>query len=91
MIRHPQGVRPSGQDGISPDTQLRSAIVNAMPEGKIWTADELLAMTPNERHAIVEAGFVDDIDQVPPELLERARADIRAHIADNESHAPTEQ
>lgn len=55
-----------------------------MPDGKVWTADELLAMTPNERHEIVQAGIVTDIDQVPPHLLEQARADIRAHIAETE-------
>jgi hypothetical protein len=52
-----------------------------MSEGKIWTADELLAMTPNERHAIVKAGIVTDLDQVPPEFLERVRTNIRQHIA----------
>ncbi len=62
-----------------------------MPKGKVWTADELLAMTPNERHAIVKAGIITDIEQVPADLLERARADIRRHIAENETPAPTDQ
>jgi len=61
-----------------------------MPEGKIWTADELLAMTPNERHEIVKAGIVTDLDQVPLDLLETARADIRAHIAETEAAAAIE-
>lgn len=60
-------------------------IVTPMPEGRIWTADELLAMTPNERHEIVHAGIVTDLDRVPPDLLERSRVDIRAHIADTEA------
>ena len=59
--------------------------MNAVPEGKIWTTDELLAMTPNERHDVVNAGIVTDVHLVPPDLLERARADIRAHIANDEA------
>jgi len=60
-----------------------------MPEGKVWTADELLAMTPNEREEIVKSGIITDLDQVPPALLGQARTDIRAHIA--ESEAASEQ
>lgn len=61
-----------------------ASIVNPMPDGRIWSADELLAMTPNERHEIVKAGMVTDVDQAPQQLLELARADIRAHIAETE-------
>ncbi len=61
-----------------------------MAEGKIWTADELLALTPNERHEIVGAGMVTDIQKVPPGLLESARTDIRAHIAETEAAATIE-
>ncbi len=60
------------------------AIVNPVPEEKVWTADELLAMTPNERHDIVKAGIVTDLDQVPPEFIERVRANVREHIAATE-------
>jgi len=62
-----------------------------MSEGKIWTADELLAMTPNEREEIIKSGIITDLDQVPPALLGQARADIRAHIADSEAAAASEQ
>ncbi len=58
--------------------------MNPVPDDKIWTADELLAMTPNERHAIVKAGIVTDLDQVPPEFLERVRANVLDHIANTE-------
>ncbi len=58
--------------------------MNSMPEGKIWTADELLAMTPNERHEIVKAGIVADLEQVPEEFLERVRANVLDHIARTE-------
>ena len=61
-----------------------------MPEGKVWTADELLAMTPNERHAIVKASIVTDLDEVPPEFLERVRANIREHIAANKPPTPND-
>ncbi len=46
---------------------------------RIWTAAELEVLSPNERDAIVRAGFVTDPDQVPADLLERARrkADVR--------------
>ena len=56
-----------------------------MPDGKVWTAEELLAMTPNERHEVIQAGIVTDVDGVPPHLLEQARADIRARIAETEA------
>ncbi len=53
-----------------------------MSEGKVWSADELLAMTPNERHEIVQSCIVTDLSQVPPSLLKQARADIWAHISE---------
>ncbi len=65
--------------------------MNPVPEGKIWTAEELLAMTPNERHEIVRAGIVTDLDEVPPEFLERVRANIREHIAATEGSPKDEQ
>ncbi len=61
-----------------------AAIVNPMPSGKIWTADELLAMTPNERHEIVKAGIITDLDQVPDVFLDRVRANVLEHIARSE-------
>ena len=59
--------------------------MNPMPEGKVWTAEELLALTPNERDEIIQAGIVTDVDRVPPHLLQQARADIRARIAETEA------
>ncbi len=59
--------------------------MNPMPEGKVWTAEELLALTPNERDEIIQAGIVTDVDSVPPHLLQQARADIRARIAETEA------
>ena len=36
----------------------------------------------NERDEIIQAGIVTDVDSVPPHLLQQARADIRARIAE---------
>ena len=51
---------------------------------KIWTAEELEKMSPNERDEIVRAGFETDLANVSPELVERTRRKIEAHIAANE-------
>lgn len=58
--------------------------MNPMLDGKVWSADELLSMTPNERHEIVQAGLVTKLDDVPSDLLERARADINGHISETD-------
>lgn len=47
---------------------------------KIWNADELMAMTPAEREALFVSQSTDDLDDVPPALLESARAKVRSHI-----------
>ena len=56
-----------------------------MANGKTWNAEELLAMTPNERDELVRSGLVTDIHEIPRELLDQAKADIRAHITANEA------
>jgi len=58
-----------------------------MPERKVWTAEELLEMTPNERHATVQGGFVTDLDRVPEHLLGQAQHDIQSHITDVQADA----
>ena len=55
-----------------------------MAADRIWTAAELEAMTPNERDAVVRAGFVTDSATVSPELLARARRKAEARIAATE-------
>ena len=54
----------------------------------IWTADELFAMTPNERHEVVQASIVTEVAEVPNDLLQQAQADIRSHVANIESAKP---
>ena len=56
----------------------------AVATRKIWTAEELEKMSPNERDAIVRAGFETDLTNVSPDLVERTRRKIEAHIAANE-------
>jgi hypothetical protein len=60
-----------------------------MSEQRIWTADELLAKSPDEREAIVREGFVNDPSLVSPDLLSRARKKIDERIAATEESAST--
>ena len=57
-----------------------------MSADRIWTAAELEALTPNERDAIVRAGFVTDPHEIPVELTERARRKADLRIAATEGH-----
>lgn len=52
---------------------------------KTWTAAELEQMSPVERKAIFDASIVTNLDDAPPELLERTRARIERMIAESES------
>jgi hypothetical protein len=52
--------------------------VESVADERIWTAEELEQMTPDERHRIVGEGIVTDLGQVAPEFLERVRAKSRA-------------
>jgi len=52
---------------------------------KVWTAEEYERMSPAERRAVFEASIVTDLDEVPPEFLERVRARVERKIADAES------
>jgi hypothetical protein len=38
---------------------------------QVWTAAELEAMTPAQRHEIFEASLVSNLDEAPAELLAR--------------------
>lgn len=48
--------------------------MNPLSNGKVWTTDELLAMTASQRNAIVDASIVTGLDQVPTEFLVRVQA-----------------
>ena len=51
---------------------------------KVWTAAELEGLPRAEQQKIFEESLVTDLADVPPELLEQARADIRHHIEEND-------
>lgn len=53
-------------------------------ERKIWTAVELDEMTPAERKKIFDESIIWDLDDAPPELVERARAKVLKRIEENE-------
>jgi hypothetical protein len=61
-----------------------------MAAPKIWTAEELEKLTPDQRQSIVRAGFETDLSKVSPALLERTRRKIEAHISANEGAATRE-
>lgn len=58
-----------------------SSIVGSM-QRKVKSAEELLAMSPAEQQQDFEASVVTDIDEVPPELLERVRAKVAARSSE---------
>ena len=60
-----------------------------MADERTWTAEELLALTPEERDLVIRAAIVTDSDQIPTELTRRARAKADAHIAANAGNPTT--
>lgn len=52
---------------------------------RIWTAEELEAMTPAEQDAIFESSLITNLAQVPEAFLERVRSRVRRRIADTET------
>ena len=60
-----------------------------MDVDRIWTAAELEALSPNERDAVIRSGFVTDPNEVPSELLDRARRKTDALIAATEGSKPS--
>lgn len=51
-----------------------------MADARIWRADELERLTPNERDRVVKEGIVTDLSSVPAQFLTRARAKGRALV-----------
>ncbi|WP_419946672.1 hypothetical protein [Candidatus Poriferisodalis sp.] len=50
----------------------------------IVTAAELEKLSPAERHALFEASIVTDLDEAPPQLVERAKSRVQQKIAESE-------
>ena len=73
------------------DWRARAWYRVVMDASKIWSAEELEKMSPNERQSIVRAGFETDLSRVSPELLERTRRKIEAHISANQGAATPER
>jgi hypothetical protein len=55
-----------------------------MATDHVWTAAELEELNPDERDAVVRAGFITDSELVPAPLLERAQQKAKARIAQAE-------
>jgi len=60
-----------------------------MAENGIWTADELLAMSPDERDQVIRDGVITDPERIPASVTERARFKADARIASTESDHST--
>jgi hypothetical protein len=54
---------------------------------KVWSVEEVEAMTPEERREIFRAGIYWDLDDAPPELVARIRARTQALIDGAEAAA----
>ena len=51
----------------------------------VWTAEQLEQMSPAERHAIFETSIITDLNDVPPEFLDRVRTRAERLIAARDS------
>ena len=52
---------------------------------RVWTAQELEAMTPSEQDAIFESSIVRNLDNAPQDFLARVRRRFEDHLAGNAS------
>ena len=52
---------------------------------KVWTADELAALTPAEQDALFQASIVHDLSEVSEEFVARVRARLEQRIAQQET------
>jgi hypothetical protein len=44
-----------------------------MADERVWTAEELERLSPDERHRVVNDGVITDLSKVPAEFLDRVR------------------
>jgi len=49
---------------------------------KIWTAEEIGKMTPQEQQALFDDSIVYDLEEVPTEFLDRVRAKVQTRISE---------
>jgi hypothetical protein len=52
---------------------------------KIWSAEELAALSPAEQDALFQASVVRDLDAVPQAFLAKIRAQVEERIAERDS------
>lgn len=57
--------------------------------GKVWTAAELEKLSPAQRQQIFDASLVLDLDDVPPEFLDRVRDRVQDRIATTDTPTST--
>ena len=60
-----------------------------MAENGIWSAEDLLALSPGERDQVIRDGVITDLERIPASVAERARAKADARIASIESDHST--
>ena len=56
---------------------------------KVWTAAELEKLSPAQRQQIFDASLVLDLDDVPPEFLDRVRDRVKDRIATTDTPTST--
>jgi len=52
---------------------------------RVWTAEKLESLMPEEQDAVFESSLVDDPADVPPEFLERIRERARRRLAETQT------
>lgn len=56
---------------------------------KVWTAAELEKLSPAQRKQIFDASLVLDLDDVPPEFLDRVRDRVQDRLATTDTPTTT--
>ena len=56
---------------------------------RVWTAAELEKLSPAQRQQIFDASLVLDLDDVPPEFLDRVRDRVKDRIATTDTPTST--
>ncbi len=56
---------------------------------KVWTAAELEKLSPAQRQQIFDASLVLDLDDVPPEFLDRVRDRVQDRKATTDTPTST--
>lgn len=62
-----------------------------MTDDRIWTADELEELTPDERHRLLNERVVTNLAEVSPDFLASARSKGRSLLEEREAINTNEQ